>query len=427
MTVTQDDGASRYHVQSTATDTRDGFPYFSHHDSVSALWSQKWRQLCAGGIYPFTDGNIEDFDSIFAELIEVSNDDPAILCRPDDYAKPFLPVAAQLVAAAEQALANDDADRARDLFLRGAAVYRMARFPINRSALSQDAWEKGKAAYEQAGRLLDPPSVTLEIPFAHADTGAGDHDVPIPVYLRLPSRTRPQAGWPVLLFICGLDAYRTDHTPRTQAHVDHGCATVSFEIPGTGDCPAAPGDPTSPDRLMTSVIDWVVAHAAEYEFDTTRIIVRGISTGGCYAFRVAYTHADRLFAVVAQGAGCHHMYDPEWIHAQNQMEYPFALADALAYKFGYRDPDPAAAIVDYAANARKFSLIDAGVIGTPTCKLLAINGMEDSIFPIEDNFIVATDGDKKDLVARGDRGHMGNPGAEDILYEWIDNAIAGRP
>ena len=53
--------------------------------------------------------------------------------------------------------------------------------------------------------------------------------------------------------------------------------------------------------------------------------------------------------------------------------------------------------------------------------------MEDSIFPIEDNFLVGVRGDKKDLIARGNRGHMGNPGAEDIVYAWIDNAVAGKP
>ncbi len=46
-----------------------------------------------------------------------------------------------------------------------------------------------------------------------------------------------------------------DHTPRTQRHVDNGYATLSFETPGTGDCPAAPNDPTSAERLMTSVPD----------------------------------------------------------------------------------------------------------------------------------------------------------------------------
>jgi hypothetical protein len=100
------------------------------------------------------------------------------------------------------------------------------------------------------------------------------------------------------------------------------------------------------------------------------------------------------------------------------------LSDALAYKFGYRDPDPAAAVARYSAEARRFSLADSGVLGTPTCKLLVINGME---FPVEDSIIAATQGGSKDLVVRGDRSHMGNPGAEEILYEWLDKAIAGRP
>ena len=243
----------------------------------------------------------------------------------------------------------------------------------------------------------------------------------------MPKNEKPEAGWPVVLFICGLDAYRTDHTPRTQQHVDAGYATLSFEIPGTGDCPAAPEDPTSPDRLMSSVLDWVATSASQYGIDPKKIVVRGISTGGYYAFRVAHTHADRLFAAVAQGGGCHHMFDAAWVGAQDQMEYPFALAEALAYKFGYRDANYPAAVARYTAEGRKFSLVDAGIIGKPTCRLLVINGMEDSIFPIEDSLIVATQGDRKDLIARGDRGHMGNPGAEDLLYQWIDKAVAAKP
>ena len=121
------------------------------------------------------------------------------------------------------------------------------------------------------------------------------------------------------------------------------------------------------------------------------------------------------------------MFDPEWIAAQNQMEYPYALADALAYKFGYRDPDYGAAVKQYSQEARKFSLVESGIGETPACRMLIINGMEDSIFPIEDSFLVATAGGNKDLVARGNRGHMGNPGGEQILYEWIDNTLAGKP
>ncbi len=416
--------APPYHVQSTATELRSGFPYFSHHDSVSALWAKKWRPPCQHGIYPFTDAKVEDFDPIFDELIKMSGDSADMLYRPDDYAKPFFPVAENLVRKAGEAEGQGDTSKARDLYLRAAAVYRIARFPINRSPTSQRAWQLGKEAYLKGGQYLSPPSVAVDISFKHADPSAGDGERPIQAYLRMPLGESPAGGWPVVLFICGLDAYKTDHTPRTQVHVDRGFATLSFEIPGTGDCPAAPNDPGSPDRLMSSVLDWVLDNISGYAFDATKIVARGISTGGYYAMRIAHTHADRLFAVVAQGGGCHHMFDAAWIGAQNQMEYPFALADALAYKFGYQG---AGAVAAYSADAHKFSLLGSGVLDRPSCKLLVIDGMEDSIFPIEDNFIVGMRGDKKDLLARGNRGHMGNPGAEDILYDWIDDALAGKP
>lgn len=415
--------APPYHVQLTAGAIRDGFPYFSFHNSVSELWNQKWRRSCAHGIYPFTDANVEDFDPIFKKLTEVSNRSE-ILYQPDEYAKPFLPVAEGLLTRAAEAEMQGDIEKARDYYLRAAAVFRIARFPINRSTLSQDAWERGKAAYIRGGQYLNPPNVPVEIPFSTADEAAGDSTTPIQAYLRMPNGEKPKDGWPVLLFICGLDAYKTDHTPRTQAHVNHGFATLSFEIPGTGDCPAAPNDPASPDRLMSSVFEWVAASSNRYGFDLTKIVARGISTGGYYAMRVAHTHANRLFAAVAQGGGCHYMFDPEWIRAQDQMEYPFALAEALAYKFGYRGDDAVAA---YAADGSKFSLLASGMLDQPSCKLLIINGMEDSIFPIEDSLIVGLRGDKKDIVARGNRGHMGNPGAEDLLYSWIDNAITEGP
>ncbi len=417
--------APPYHVQRTAASLRYGFPYFTHHDSVSALWEQKWRTPCEHGIYPFTDADVADFEPIFRELDELSNNSSEILSRPDDYAAPFLPVGEKLVIQAEAAESRHNYSEACELYLRAAAVYRIARFPINRSPVSQHAWEEGKAAYRRGGQYLSPPNIQIEIPFTCANQAAGDANAPIQAYLRVPTGTPPKEGWPLLLFICGLDAYRTDHTPRTQAHVDHGCATLSFEIPGTGDCPAAPNDPASPDRLMSSIFDWINVQSTQQGLNQNRVLARGISTGGYYAMRIAHTHADRLFAVVAQGGGCHYMFAPEWIRAQNQMEYPFALADALAYKFGYRElADPVSA---YAADARKFSLLDSGLLDRPSCKLLVLDGMEDSIFPIEDNFIVAASGSRKDLLARADRPHMGNPGAEDILYQWIADALAGKP
>jgi hypothetical protein len=159
--------APPYHVQSTAAILRDGFPYFTHHESVSKLWSEKWRTPCAAGIYPFFDAKVEDFDPIFTELAKISSDDPGILHRPDDYAKPFLPLAQGLIADAEDAMSVADPKRARDLFLRAAAVYRIARFPINRSILGQEAWKKGKSCLRE-GRVVTRPALRSHRGSLHA-------------------------------------------------------------------------------------------------------------------------------------------------------------------------------------------------------------------------------------------------------------------
>ena len=93
--------APPYPVQSTATELHSGFPCFPWHESISALWAQKWRVSCDHGVYPFTDAKVEDFAPTFAELVKVSGDNPDILNQPDAYGAPFFPVAERLVRLAE--------------------------------------------------------------------------------------------------------------------------------------------------------------------------------------------------------------------------------------------------------------------------------------------------------------------------------------
>lgn len=211
---------------------------------------------------------------------------------------------------------------------RAAALYRIARFPIARSSKTFEAWDLGKAAYMKASQYLDPINTEVTIPHNHADASAGDANN-ILAYLRLPPNASAGSKVPVVIFICGLDAYRTDHTNRTSEHVRRGFACLSVEIPGTGDCPAAKDDPTSPDRLWSSVLDWIETQNA---LDKNKVCVRSVSTGGYYGMRIAHTHADRLVAVVSQGGGSHRMFAPEWIEAQNKMEYPYAsVSDFFDY------------------------------------------------------------------------------------------------
>lgn len=403
-----------YHVQSSI-DNPQSFP----HSSVSGLWDLKWRKLASMGVYPFHDGKVEDFEPIFQKLIQANSDDYNIFYDPDKYGEPFLPAAETLVAEAKMAEKGGDTDKARELYLRAGTVCRIGRFPIVRSPLSRELWELNKTAYVGASPYLSPPSFEVNIPFTHALSTAGESaDAAIPAYVRIPEGKPPADGWPVVLFICGLDHYRTDFEQRTARHARNGFSCLIVEIPGTGDCPAAKNDPTSTDRLWSSVFDWIDANKTRYRFDTTKTFARGMSTGGYHAIRIAHTHADKLYAVIAQGGGCHYMFDPQWIKAQNHMEYPFALADALAFKFGYESID------QYAADAmQQFSLLESGILDKWSARLFLINGMEDSIFPIEDSLIPLRHGRVKDARFLEDRAHVGNPGADDIIYDWLNDVV----
>ncbi|KAI0123249.1 Alpha/Beta hydrolase protein [Xylariales sp. AK1849] len=398
----------------------DNLEAFAFHRSISAMWNEKWKKLAHLGLYPFSDGKGEDFDRAFDDLVQATGDNADVLFNPDEYAKPFFPVAGSLMKQAHDAENAGHIDKARELFLRAGAVYRIARFPINRSQLGQRAWYLGKEAYLAASPYLSPPSFEVAITHRHAAPEAGEsNESVIGACIQIPDGDRPAAGWPVILFICGLDAYRTDHSSqpggKLYSHHHYGQALVIVDIPGTADSPAARSDPKSPDRLWSSVFDWIDENKAKYGFDTTRIIARGISTGGYYAMRIAHTHADRLFAAVAQGGASHHAFDPQWIRSQNNMEYPFALSDALAYKFGYESTED---YIDSDPQAR-FSLLENGIFDKKCTRLLLINGMEDSIFPIEDSILALRHGRVKEARFVDDAGHMGAPAAEAIIRDWV--------
>ena len=171
--------------------------------------------------------------------------------------------------------------------------------------------------------------IEYKIPHSHALPGTTEVDSYIPVYVRRP---HAETAVPTVIQIFGLDGYRTEFTSNSGLLTDHGWAAVAVEIPGTGDCPALRQDPKSPDRLWSSLLDWL---GAQEWVDSKHIVVWGLSTGGHYAIRIAHTHKERLAGVVAQGAGCHHMFDPEWLDNVGHLEYPFEYVGALTVEEMY--------------------------------------------------------------------------------------------
>jgi acetyl esterase/lipase len=217
------------------------------------------------------------------------------------------------------------------------------------------------------------------------------------------------------MIFTGLDGYRTELAVWQRGWLEKGVATVVVEIPGTGDSPAAKGDPTSPDRQWSSVLDWIGGQA---ELDGGRVVVWGFSTGGYYALRVAHTHADRLLGSISLGGGAHHMFDREWLEHANELEYPFDLSNTLAYKFGYAD------LESFIPEAHKFSLVNDGTLDMACCRnVLMVNGQNDEIFPIEDLHVALLHGPPKSARVVEGRKHMGEPESFFVILRWIHDLL----
>ncbi|KAK3311511.1 Alpha/Beta hydrolase protein [Chaetomium strumarium] len=386
-----------------------------HHNGIEALWVTRWKQPCSQSVYPFHDGAYEDFGPIFKHLIQENINDPF----SPNYTASFVPVAQRLEAAGDTALletGNNNKSKASALYLRACAVYRIARFPyITKFPAGNDkpkleAWEAQKRVYLKAGALWEVP--VQEVFVEHAHRKGRDLDA-IPVYVRVP---KGKQGVPVVILMTGLDGYRPDNTMRCDEFLKRGWASVVVEIPGTADCPADSADPESPDRLWTSLLEWM---AKDGRFDVRRVMVWGLSSGGYYAVRIAHTHKDQLVGSVAQGAGCHYFFDREWLEKVDGHEYPFDLTPAMAMKHGFDSVD------EFKANAqKKFSLLETGILEKPSTRLLLVNGTLDGLMPIEDSMMLFEYGRPKEARFFSGALHMGYPMANSSVYPWMEEVMA---
>ncbi|KAK4171834.1 Alpha/Beta hydrolase protein [Triangularia setosa] len=380
----------------------------AHHESFQQLWETKWKAPCAMGVYPFMFGTITDFQPVVDAIIAKDLKEPY---NWDEYASMFFPQAFKLAFAAHQAEQDGEKEKACEYYLRSSAIYRIARFPAPRSPKQLEAWSLGKQVFYKGASLLQNPILPISIPHPHRLPSEG---TTIPASLLLPPSPTPL---PLLVIFTGLDGYRTELAVWQPPFAAFSIATLVLEIPGTGDSPACPLDPTSPDRQSSSLFDWI---STQPSIDHSKVIIWGFSTGGYYSLRAAHTHPSRLLGAVSLGGGCHRMFDETWLRSVNHLEYPFDLASTLAHKFGYGD-DLEKFIKE---GKEKFSLIENGVLERECCRTLVVNGDLDEIFPVEDLYLAVRDrGGKerrnKESKVVGGRKHMGEPESFGVILEWI--------
>ena len=395
---------------------------YGHRGSIAKLWVNRWKMPCQRSVYPFHDGLYSDFEPVFQHLIANNINDP----YSDNYTNSFLPTARDLIAKAQQltelgaSSKIEHKEEAKKLYLRANAVFRLARFPYIGTELKRQVFEEQKKAYMTGTQLWEVPITEEIIPHINAANGDGDA---IPLYIRHPKGDGP---FPTILLITGLDGHRPDNTERTEEHLRRGWATVICDIPGTTvDCPINKRDSLSPDRLFSTILEYMAQNPI---LDEKKVIAWGLSAGGYYAIRLAHTHREKLIGSVGHGAGTHHYIGREWLEQIDKHEYPFGLEQAYCQKYGYKDFEEMKERCQ-----DEFSLVSGkgeGVAvvsqGLPSCRMLLINGTLDGCMPVEDSMLLAEYGSPKEMRFIKDRLHMGYPEANGTVFAWLEEVMASK-
>ena len=203
---------------------------------------------------------------------------------------------------------------------------------------------------------------------------------------------------PVVVVWGGIDAFKEERA--SEPYLKAGLAPLAGSENG--------------ERLWDAVFDFI---ASRSDLDSDRVGVHGGSTGGYWATKVAHTHAARLRAAVNQGGPAHFAFQKDWIVNAQRGEYPFELAETLACAFGR---STAQEWVEYAP---KLSLIDQRILDKPCALLLCVNGVNDSVFPIADMYLLLEYGNPK--AARFyPGGHMGGGDAQAVIVQWLKEKLS---
>jgi esterase FrsA len=321
---------------------------------------------------------------------------------PEHWAAVWADVGARFERDAQAAEARDDAAAADAAYFQAYAFYFLGRFPCPNTPRKRENAGKARQLYLRAARALDPPLERVAIPFA-GRPGEGSEVV---VYVRKP---RGVAGPPVVVQWGGVDSFKEERQPIAERFLEAGFATVSIDMPGTGESPLKGS--VDAERQYTPVFEWV---RAQRDLDGARIVALGGSFGGYWATKLAHTHHADLAAVCCWGGGAHLVFQPEWTARSRYADsYLNDLTESRGNSLGIPSYD------DYVAFVPRLSLLEQGLVDGPSAPLLLVNGKGDTQTPIEDFYFLMEHGTPKTArIFPG--GHMGQtPETLPTIIRWL--------
>jgi esterase FrsA len=264
----------------------------------------------------------------------------------------------------------------------------------------------------KAARHFDPPIERVVIPF-RGGPGEGDRVIG---YLRIPrdadGRARLPEPLPLVVHWCGVDSFKEDREQHIRGFLARGLPVLLIDMPGTGDAPVVGS--LDAERMFDAVFDWV---ATESRLDTRRICAYGGSFGGYWSTKVAHTHRERLACAVSQGGCTHLAFEREWMEKAQSGEYAFEFAETHAHAFGVQE------VESWMEFAPTLSLLRMGILDRPCAPLLLINGIHDTVYPIEDIYLLLQHGSVKTARFYA-TGHMGvTRDTQETIVDWVSSRL----
>lgn len=318
----------------------------------------------------------------------------------DDWAAGWSSVADKYMAQAKSANNPKDAGM---LYKKAWRLYYMAQWPVPNSKDKKQAYDNAIRAYSLYAKTLTPELKIVKIPFENKT---------ITAYVRMPSNV--QGKVPMILAISGLDSRKETVADGYSPILEHGIGFIAVDGPGTGQAPVKVS--LTADKMFSAVLDYMYKMP---DVDTSRIIVSGVSFGGYWSSKLAFTEKDRILGAVAQSPPIDEFFSPVFLREKTMgnREYLFDLAPAFINVF-----EGANTVDDLAKLMPPMSLKTMGLLDKPSAPLLVVGGVKDTQVPMGDlELLVRTGTTPKYSWINPVGGHLGRE-----LKGWTDPVILNQ-
>ena len=352
----------------------------------------------AGKLNPFEDIRREDAERVMNALKNLDKDHWA-----EEWSKIGLAYEAQGDARAK---AGANGAELAELYMHAFDACRVGRYPTPDSPGKLAAYQHSLRMFRKAAKHFDPPLEIVELPF--------EGNKLIGYLQRPPGVAKP----PVVLHWGGVDGWKEDRLRIANAAMSAGLASLTIDMPGSGENPVLYGDPAAERTYFT----WLDHLPTRADIDGSRIGVWGGSFGAYWAARLAFVAADRIKGAVFHGGNIHYGFQREWLlpaFTTGGATYLFgaaSLLDARGRAMGTKT------LEEFLEAAPRFSLKTMGLLDRPSAPLLGVNGKLDDQAPVDDIYLLLEHGNPKSARIYPEGHHMGRtPGqpAEHITHTIV--------